>query len=97
MSDLPARIRAFVDRHGKSKADYDPQWDRPEERFNGPDPGCLLAAADAIDRGDMPDGVFSSYGSGCYAPWPDAAAEAEHDALVAAVRDFRRDMTHPKP
>jgi hypothetical protein len=83
--ELASAIRAFVETHAKTRADYDPEWDEPEERFNGPDPSCMMAAAEALERGETPGPVFSQWGSGCWAPMGDKAARTLHDALVSAV------------
>jgi hypothetical protein len=84
---LSARIHRFLDRHAKIAADYDPEIDAPGERFNGPDSALLHAAAVALEHGQQPPPVRSSWTSGCYRG--DASARAEHDALVILI-DQRR-------
>jgi len=86
-SELAQAIRDFVEKHARISPNYDPtdRWSDPEERFTGPDPSCLLAAAASIERGEKPDRVFSDWGSGCYGEWNDKALQAEHDALVKAA------------
>jgi hypothetical protein len=82
---LADRIDAFVAAHAKTAPGYDPKRDEPEERFTGPDSALLAAAAHALRAGAGVRSVWSGWESGCYGPYSDKAARAEHDALVALV------------
>ncbi len=87
---LPERIDAFLDRYARTRADYDPIYDKPDERFNGPDTAMLASAAASLRAGQTPAPVHSSWAmSGCYRLPSDSAEEiaarGEHDALVSAV------------
>lgn len=84
---LAARIEAFLDTHAKIAASYDPEFDDPEERFNGPDSAMFEAAAKALRAGQNPPHVRSTYSSGCYAPIADKGAEAEHNELLKLVNN----------
>jgi hypothetical protein len=86
---LAEDIFAFLDTYAKTAGDYDPEYDDPGERFNGPDSSMLWAAAQALLQGNEPPQVLSSYGSGCY-KWPNSDGEAEHIRLLAAL-SYRRD------
>lgn len=82
--NLARDVDAFLEKHAKTAADYDPKYD--EERWNGPDSAMFNAAARGIEAGmSVPPRVSSSYASGCYAPYPDETAEAEHQRLLRAV------------
>jgi hypothetical protein len=98
MSDkkaLAVEIRVFIDRHAGIAADYDPDFDPPEERFSGPDAAMLEAAAIAFEEGrDIEFAVHSDWGSGSYRPYGDAEARRWHDDLVARVNAVR---PHPEP
>jgi hypothetical protein len=86
--DLPLLIRGFVVRFAKTAGDYDPEYDPPHARFNGPDPVSLLQAASAIERGESTN-VWSEHGSGSYFGIADASCRSLHDRIVAAIRDWR--------
>ena len=86
---LADEIDAFLAKHARIAANYEPGIDDPGDRFNGPDPGMLEVAAQALrDGGDVPD-VWSSYGSGCYQPLTDRVAAQLHDDLIVRLRYFR--------
>lgn len=91
-SDLPKLIRGFVIRYAKTSGDYDPGFDPPSARFNGPDPVSLLQAADAIERGEQTQ-VWSEFGSGCYTGFGDKNLQALHDRIVRMINDFRPSAT----
>jgi hypothetical protein len=86
---LAAEILRFLGQHAKSAADFDPDPDEPSCRYNGPVPATLHAAAEALASGQDVPRVWSRWGSGCYRPLGDSAAEAWHNRLVAAVPNFR--------
>jgi len=83
--ELAAKVFSFLDQHAKEAADYDPKYDEPRERFNGPDSSLMFAAAILLAQGLRPMRVHSDYGSGCYRPWPDATKKIIHDELVREI------------
>lgn len=85
---LPDRINDFIEQHAKLNADYDPKWDAPDERFNGPDSLLLWQAGEALRTGVAFPKVHSTYTSGCYSPMMDKEAMALHDELVKAVNEL---------
>lgn len=87
-ADLPTLIRGFVIRHAKTSGDYDPGFDPPSARFNGPDPVSLLQAASAIERGEQTQ-VWSEFGSGCYSGFGDKRMQALHDRIVLMIQSYR--------
>jgi hypothetical protein len=91
---LAARVRAFLEAHAKTAGDYDPVFDAPSARYNGPDSASFQAAADALANGEEPWPVLSSWGSGCYRG--DRGAQAEHDALVVEVNALARRPRAPR-
>ncbi len=83
---LAAEIHEFLAEHARKSNSYDFVYDRIDERFYGPDPAVLEAAAIAMDKGceiDIP--IRSDWGSGLYKPYSDEKARAWHDDLVARV------------
>ena len=85
---LARDIHQFLAAHARTAADFDPDRDPPEERFNGPDSAMLYAAAEALLRGDPIAVVWSSWASGCYQPMRDRAAQAVHDGLIERLMSF---------
>ncbi len=86
---LADEIDAFLAKHARIAANYDPGIDDPGDRFNGPDSGMFEVAARALrGDGEVPE-VWSSWGSGCYSPLGDRSAAALHDELLARLREFR--------
>lgn len=86
--NLVERIKNFLSNHAKIAADYDPDYDEPEARFNGPDSALLHTAMEAIKHGQKPPRLGSTWGSGCYRG--DQSAKQEHDALVALVNELAK-------
>ena len=89
-NELADRILSFIERHAGVRPDYDPRWDKPDERFTGPDSVLLWQAAERLKTGQQLEQVHSDYGSGTYRPWNDTAARAEHDALVVEVNSIAK-------
>ncbi|TLX16542.1 hypothetical protein [Rhizobium sp. MHM7A] len=86
--ELAQKIHDFLDAHAKIAAAYDPEYDDPGERFNGPDSSMLYAAAERL-KADVPFQMpFSSWGSGCYKPVHDQEAKAKHDEILAELRVY---------
>lgn len=89
-SALAAEIAEFLLKHARVAADYDPAFDSPDARFNGPDAAMLNAAAAALQEdGEIPV-VQSDWSSGCYSPYPDTRAKQWHDGLVRRLADMRQ-------
>lgn len=86
--DLTRQIFDFLEKHAKTSGDYDPQFDSPDERFNGPDSKMFYDAALAISNGMKPGKVNSSWGSGCYFPYSDSKAKEWHDRLLKSVSEI---------
>ncbi len=82
---LVTEIDMFLNKHAKISASYDPSFDEPGERFNGPDSCELWNAARALEQGRQPNKVNSSFTSGCYHPINDATAKKIHDELVKKI------------
>jgi hypothetical protein len=81
-TELADEIMRFLDKHAKSAADYDPEYDDPSERYSSPDASEMHVAAEKLRRGLAVGRIpWSSWGSGGYAPYGDAEAKAWHDAL----------------
>lgn len=95
--ELAAAIRDFVGTYAKLSLDYDPAIDDPQAQYTGPDPVSLLAAADAIERGEKPIRVWSEIGSGCYRSWNNPEVRAKHDDLLRAISDFVPKSSTPAP
>jgi hypothetical protein len=84
--ELAKKIHDFLDAHAKTAAAFDPEYDDPSERFNGPDSAMLYAAAERL-KADVPFQMpFSSWGSGCYQPLHDQQAKEKHDEILAELR-----------
>lgn len=85
-AELADEIMRFLDKHAKSSAAYDPEHDDPAERYNSPDGSELHEAASRLREGQGVDRrPWSSWGSGGYSPYGDAAARAWHDELVRKI------------
>lgn len=83
---LAGEIKEFLYKYAAVSPNYDEQFDEPEERFTGPDPSMMLAAAKILDKGGKPDFyVHSEWGSGCYKPYSDIAGREWHDALLSKL------------
>lgn len=63
---LAKNIFDFLETYAKIKADYDPEFEDPEDRFNGPDPSEMECAAKLLEKGETPNIPNSSWRSGCY-------------------------------
>jgi hypothetical protein len=88
--DLADRIDTFLGNYAKLAADYDPEYDDPDERWNGPDSAMMAMAANAIRSGQMPPVVHSDIGSGCYRDYFDPQVQAEHTAILSALDAMRK-------
>lgn len=98
--ELAEEIDRFIAQHAKISGAYDPDFDDPSERFNGPDSALLESAAIALRQGQEPPRVHSTWGSGCYRPTSgDPIAVRWHDCLVKAVndRDYALTASSPRP
>lgn len=84
-AELGREAMRFLDAHAKLSADFDPDFDDPGERYNGPDPVTVRAAAEALIEGREPPPVQSSWESGCYRPYGDTAAREWHDGLTRRI------------
>lgn len=84
---LVERIRAFLSKFSRS---------------NGPDPGELSCAADAIHliatgqaKKPLDTGIkyaltpHSEWGSGCYHPYDSEEGKAEHAAILVAIKELK--------
>jgi hypothetical protein len=84
--ELSDEIFRFLEKHAKSSASFDPEYDDPSERYNSPD-GCELHSAAMMLR----DGKgfhrhpWSDWGSGGYGDYSDDEARAWHDDLVRRI------------
>lgn len=63
---LAIEIHAFIAKYAKIKADYDPDYEDEEDRFNGPDSSGMEVAAKSLEKGLVPSHPASSWASGCY-------------------------------
>ena len=88
--NIAARIDNFLSTYAKLSANYDPEYDDADERWNGPDSAMLDMASKAIKAGQTPQRVHSDIGSGCYKDYNDPIVQQEHDTIVAAVNDLAR-------
>lgn len=81
---LASEIRMFLDLHAKIAANYDPDYDDPEERFNGPDSVMMEMAAISLEKtNSLNFHVNSSWNSGCYKG--DNQAESWHNELISKL------------
>lgn len=85
MLQLSKEIDAFIAKYAKIKADFDPEFDDEEERFNGPDASMMEAAAKQLADGQIPLRVHSDWGSGCYDTRVDSEGFKAHEDLVARI------------
>ena len=88
--ELSKEIFSFLDSHAKLAANYDPKYDDPEDRFNGPDSASLYAVAIALENEldfVMP---FSSFGSGCYEPISDKEVSEKHNRIMSEIAEYVR-------
>jgi hypothetical protein len=88
MSALSEEVMDFLERHAKTAGDYDPEFDAPGDRFNGPDSALLYGAAVLMAQGLRPIRVHSTWTSGCYKGWQDETLQAQHDDLVRRVNEL---------
>lgn len=82
---LAKEIKAFVEKYAKIRADFDPEWDEEEDRFNGPDSAMMAAAAEQLENGEKPLRVHSDWHSGCYKTNLDDKGFAMHQSLVERI------------
>jgi len=84
---LVKKIRAFLKKYTRPAAN----WDGISEdgKYNGPDPYCLEAAADLIEKGIKPTWVNSDWGQGCYGRWSDKKGREEHDNLLKEISEYK--------
>ncbi len=90
-SSLSKEIFEFLDTYAKTAADYDPEFDDPEDRFNGPDSSMFYAAATLIDLGRVPCNVWSEWNSGCYKTNLDSNGFEIHQNLLNRVYALREE------
>lgn len=83
---LSNEILAFLSNHALIAANYDPDFDDEEDKFNGPDPSALYMAAMQLKNDQAPMDVHSDWSSGCYYPYTNARAKEWHDQLVASIK-----------
>lgn len=83
------RIKEFLSVYANIRPDFDPEFDDEEERFTSPD-ASILFAAQKILEGDsaLPKSfsVDSSWESGGYSPYNDAAGRAMHNQIVSECK-----------
>lgn len=83
---LSADIKDFIAKYAAVSPNFDKEFDDPEDRFTGPDPSILLAAAEILERGEKPSfHVHSEWGSGCYKPYLDQAGRDVHDEIISKL------------
>ncbi len=92
---LADEITRFLDKHAVIAANYDPDFDDPEERFAGPDSGMMFIAAEGLRRDIEFPMPFSEFGSGCYDPINDKTVEAWHSEIKSKIREYL-DEHYPK-
>lgn len=85
---LSKEILAFLAKYAKDKADFDPEFEDEEERFNGPDSSMFYAAAKMLQAGRKPCAVLSGWGSGCYKTNVDDKGFEIHQHLLKRVNDL---------
>lgn len=86
--DLATRIDNFLATYAKLSANYDPEYDEADERWNGPDSAMLDIASKAIKAGQTPPPVHSDIGSGCYKDYQNPSVQQEHQEIVTAVNEL---------
>ncbi len=82
---LADEIIRFLDKYARTSAAFDPEVDRPEERFNGPDSALMWATAETLRLGGPVTLPWSDWSSGCYAPMGDMEGKAWHDQLLEEI------------
>lgn len=88
---LAVEIREFLMMYAAVSPNYDKDFDEPEDRFTGPDPGMMLAAANKLEQGlEINFYVHSDWGSGCYKPYTDIAGKEWHDSLLFKINSLTR-------
>lgn len=90
MKDIAQEVFSFLEKYSKIGADYDPQYDEPEERFNGPDSSMFHSAALLMADGKKPIIVHSDWHSGCYKTNLDTEGERIHKELLQTVNKLAR-------
>lgn len=85
MLQLSKEIKAFIAKYAKIKADFDPEWDDEDERFNGPDSAMMAVAAEQLANGQKPIRVHSGWSSGCYEMYLDSEGFKIHENLVDRI------------
>ncbi len=79
---LAARIEMFIEKYAAISPNYKGEFD---EKYTGPDPYQLVAAAELLKQGTKPTHCFSEWGSGCYKPYTSAEGREEHKNIVTRV------------
>jgi hypothetical protein len=85
---LADEITRFLDKHALIAANYDPEYDEPGDRFNGPDSGMMFAAAEGLRMDVEFPMPHSSFHSGCYTPDNDKSVEAWHAEIKTKLREY---------
>lgn len=85
MLQLSKEIQAFIAKYAKIKADFDPEFDDEEDRFNGPDSTEMDIAAKQLANGQIPRRVRSDWYQGCYDTRVDSEGFKTHEDLVARI------------
>lgn len=100
-NELSEEIMRFLDAHGLSSANYDPEYDEPGDRYSSPDASELHGVAELLSMGERkpPRVPWSSWGSGGYGPYTDKAAREWHDSIMEKIKEYRLDVgsTPPSP
>lgn len=80
-------IRDFLEEYAKIAANYNPDEDDYNERFNGPDSDSLNAAALQLEmEGYIFHPIYSDYGQGCYKISKEG--KEIHDSLIERAKVF---------
>ena len=82
---LSLEINDFIAKYAKIKADYDPEYEDEEDRFNGPDSSMMEFAAKQLAKGEIPIRVHSDWASGCYKMFVDDNGLKTHEDLVSRI------------
>lgn len=93
---LSSKIRAFLEKFGSIRPDYDPEFDDPEDRWTGPDSSLLECAADTLDAGGVPDNMIISWESGCFSPYTSKEGQEFLSSILEELSGFRRNVS-PRP
>jgi hypothetical protein len=90
LDSLADAIDSFLKEHGGIKADYDPELDEPEERWNSPDASDLEMISKTIRAGR---GILhyphSDWNHGGYRPGNSADGRAKHDHILSEIRRLK--------